>query len=159
MQRCFIWTVNLLNEWLSWNISQSLFSGVWGQCAFIISLCRQRGEASGWLNGNQWNQMSLNSFTPALRKFSLILLPRRENVKWLDVCEWLLWWKCGEEEIQGQGQTCLAAWLLFPGSMVTKMGISMENKAERQTYVRVSLRENLSESPTGIYATKGYCWV
>lgn len=132
MQRCFIWTVNLLNEWLSWNIFQSLFSRVWGQYAFIISLCRQRGEASGWLNGNQWNQMSLNSFTAALRKFSLILLPRRENVKWLDVCEWLLWWKCGEEEIQGQGQTCLAAWLLFPGSMVTKNG-NFNGKYGRET--------------------------
>lgn len=140
-------------EWV--NVSEhisELFSRVWGQYAFIISLCRQPGEASGWLNGNQWNQMSLNSFTAALRKFSLILLPCRENVKWLDVCEWLLWWKCGEEEIQGQGQTCLAAWLLFPGSMVTKMGISMEKKSERQMYERVSLRDII------LSATKVYCW-
>lgn len=123
------------------HISELFFLGL-GSICFHHQPVSSAWRGLGWLNGNHWNQMSLNSFTAALRKFSLILLPRRENVKWLDVCEWLLWWKCGEEEIQGQGQTCLAAWLLFPGSMVTKMGISLENKAERQTYVKVSLKEH-----------------
>lgn len=45
----------------------------------------------------------------------------------------------------------------FQAAWSQKIGISLENKAERQTHVRVSLRENLSESPIDISATKVYC--
>lgn len=81
-----------------------------------------------WLNGNQWNNSPW--IPPGARTLSklnfLIMLPRKEKVKWLDVCEWLWRWKCGKREIQGQGQTRLTVRWLFPDRVVTETGISME---------------------------------
>lgn len=90
-------SVNLLTEWLSWIVNQSPYSRIWGQYAFIISLCVVSvARPPKHLNEIQWNQILLNASNAALKKCSfLIMLPCREKVKWLDVCEWLRWWKCG----------------------------------------------------------------
>jgi len=64
---------------------------VWGFYAFIIRLRIRVPRISLWLNGNQCNNSPwIPLWARALSKLNfLITLPRREKVKWLDVCEWL----------------------------------------------------------------------